>query len=232
MAKYNIDKVKKLKFARYGGLSSVNQEGYDRNTEDFHGPPAKRGFYAFVWPFIEQFLLGADCTKNPKVIGAKFTYVRDSKGVIITDLHPDYESFYSKHDKYWSVNNKEYDKFYEDHRDLPYDNYDELWKSFNLPRYFLVQKPKPRIFEYNGVLWHHLGTHLKPHLILGTKGSWVKSDMDAYRYALDREMHKTQKDMMGWWHKDLRGQNDVLPTKKLAMNRTTKDHLEVFIEKL
>lgn len=230
MAKYNIVKTKNLKFARYGGLSSVNQTGYDPHTDDFHSPPARRGFYAFVWPFIEVFLLGADCTKDPRTIGAKFTYVRDNVGVIITDLHPEYESYYSKHEKYWSIQTDEYTKFYADHTDLGYDRYDELWTSLKLPRYFLVEKPKPRIFEYNGVLWHHLGIHLKPHLILGTKDSWVKTDMDAYRCALKKEMHKAHKEMMNWCFTP--GPYKILPTKKMALRRTTMDHLEVFIEKL
>ncbi len=229
MAKYNIVKTKTLKFARYGGLSSVNQKGYDPNDDDFHAPPASRGFYAFVWPFVEQFLLGGDCTKDPRILGAKFTYVRDERGVIITDMHPEYESYYSKHGKYWSIQNEEYTKFYETHQDLDYQNYEVLWKSLNLPRYFLVQKPKPRIFEYNGVLWHHLGVHLKPHLILATKGEWVKSDMDTYRYALDREMHRAQKSMMSWCYNE---KYKVIPTKEMALRRGCMDHLEVFLEKL
>lgn len=228
--KYDISKTKKLKFARYGGLSSVNQEGYNSNIGSFHSPPAKRGFYAFVWPYIELFLLGMDCTKDPRVSGAKFTYARDSKGVIITDLHPEYESYYIGKDKYWSIQSKEWSDFYETASHLDGDEFDSLWKSKKIPRYYLVQKPKPRIFEYNGVLWHHLGTHLKGHSILGTKGSWVKTEMVDYRTALEKEMHKAHKDMMEWCFSP--GQYRVLPTNQMALRRGSMDHLEIFVEKL
>ena len=48
----------KIQFIRWGGLSSVRQEGYQAISESFHTPPARRGIYAFVWPYIEPFLLG------------------------------------------------------------------------------------------------------------------------------------------------------------------------------
>ena len=46
-----------MKFVRYGGLSSVRQRGYDANSTGFHSPPARRGIYAFIWPYVEWFLL-------------------------------------------------------------------------------------------------------------------------------------------------------------------------------
>lgn len=50
---------KQIKFCRYGGLSPVIQKGYKETKDDptFHSPPARRGIYAFVWPYIEVFLL-------------------------------------------------------------------------------------------------------------------------------------------------------------------------------
>jgi hypothetical protein len=231
MGKYNIHKTANLKFARYGGLSSVNQRGYHAVPPTFHTPPATRGFYAFVWPFIELFLLGADCTKDPKTIGAKFKYVRDNKGVIITNLHPDYEA-YSKHEKYWSVNSKEYEEFCDKNDRLDWKEFDALLETFKAPRYSLVEKPKPRIFEYNGPLWHHLGRHLKPHLILATKGDWVKTDMSSYRIALEKEMHGAHKEMMGWCYKAASEKYKIIPTKQAALRRGSKDHLEVFFERI
>jgi hypothetical protein len=232
MSKYDIHKTKKLKFARYGGLSSVNQKGYDPHSTDFHGPPTRRGFYCFVWPYVELFLLGSDCTKNPKIVGAKFTYVRDATGVVVTDLHPDYENFYSKRDNYWSVDNKRYSEFYEKHKDLGCDDYDKLWATYKEPKYYLVEKPAPRVFEYDGVLWHHLGGYLKPHLILATKGSWVKTDAASYRYALECKMHDAQKNMMTWCYKDVGDKYKVIPSRETALRRSIKDYLECFIEKL
>jgi hypothetical protein len=45
-----------MKFARVGGLSPVNQKGnYGRDT--YHAAPAKFGTYAFIYPYIELFLV-------------------------------------------------------------------------------------------------------------------------------------------------------------------------------
>lgn len=238
MPKYDIKKTKKLKFARYGGLSSVNQEGYDPHTEDYHGPPSRRGFYCFVWPYIELFLLGADCTKDPKTIGAKFTYVRDKNGNLIHEHHHDFNRL-CEGNKSWSTNTPEYAKFEKENEKLYVDDYDayrkkcdELFGLNKLPRWVLVEKPHPRLFEYSGEIWHHLGAHLKPHLILASKGNWVKTDMDSYRYALECEMHKAHKSMMSWCYKDASDKYRFIPTKESALRRQCRDHLEVFIEKL
>jgi hypothetical protein len=135
MEKYDISKTSKLKFARFGGLSSVNQPVYKSVSDDFHAPPATRGFYCFVWPHYEMVLLGADCTKNPKVTGAKFVYVRDNKDKIVTDLHPEYESVYCDRNKYWSVNTDEYNEFLVKNEYLNCDEFDSKWNllSFKTP---------------------------------------------------------------------------------------------------
>ena len=232
MAKYDIKNTSRLKFARFGGLSSVNQRGYEPSSEDFHGPPARRGFYCFVWPFYELFLLGADCTKNPMVKGAKFIYVRDNKGEIITDIHPEYEEYSKNCCKHSQINNPKWSEFYESHCTHPEADWDSLekeWKSKNIPKYYFIEKPKPRIFEYSGEIWHHLGEHLKQDLILGTKDSWVKSTVEDYRDALDKNMLSAHKQMMKWSYNTT---HRVLPTHKMALSRGTKDHLECFIEKL
>ena len=49
---------KPIRFTRWGGLSSVKQKGYNPAMPTFHSPPCRRGIYAFVWPYIETFLLG------------------------------------------------------------------------------------------------------------------------------------------------------------------------------
>ena len=56
---------KPVKFVRWGGLSPVKQIGYDPAMPTYHSPPAKKGIYAFVWPYIELFLLtGNEVIKN------------------------------------------------------------------------------------------------------------------------------------------------------------------------
>jgi hypothetical protein len=229
MAKYDISKTSKLKFARFGGLSSVNQRGYKCIPETFHSPPATRGFYCFVWPHYEMFLLGADWTKNPKVTGAKFMYVRDNKNNIVTDLHSEYESVYCDRNKYWSINTSEYNEFLVKNEDLDCDKFDAKWKLLNLPKFVLVTKPSPRIFTYDKELWHHLGEHLKQHQILATKGRWYKSTVQDYRTALEKEMHESRKFTMS--HMFDKNNKNVM-SQKSAFRFSGKDELECFIEKL
>lgn len=52
--------VKTIKLARYGGLSPVKQKHYTTNYDKmtYHGAPERYGFYSFLWPYIDWFLLG------------------------------------------------------------------------------------------------------------------------------------------------------------------------------
>lgn len=58
-----------MRFIRWGALSPVNQKDRFVQDKDFlednekaknswHRPPARRGCYAFPWPYIEMFLVG------------------------------------------------------------------------------------------------------------------------------------------------------------------------------
>ena len=52
-------RIKKPKFVRFGSISPVKQEGYNKlNSDLYHAPPAKKGIYAFVENHLEFFLLG------------------------------------------------------------------------------------------------------------------------------------------------------------------------------
>lgn len=47
-----------LALVRYGGLNMVSQKGnYGRET--YHSAPERNGFYAFIFPYIELFLIGS-----------------------------------------------------------------------------------------------------------------------------------------------------------------------------
>lgn len=250
MAKYHIHKVKNLKFARFGGLSSVNQLGYSSKMPDFHSPPASRGFYCFVWPFYEIFLLGASQTKDPYVTGAKFSYVRDGKGNIIDDKHSEYTRLSEMNDnlsKYWSVESKAWKDFKRknDWPDYPKDGDDEFYDTkteelyakwdaefSHLPKWVLVQKPHPRIFEHSGEIWSHLGTHLKPHQVLAVKGNWAKSSVEDYRDALEKEMHSAKKISMKYLTDSTSEYKNLYIPSKSAFRISSKDHLECFVEKL
>jgi hypothetical protein len=236
MAKYDITTTKKMKFARFGGLSSVVQKGYKSVSVGFHAPPARRGFYAFVWPYYEFFLLGgyANQIRSP---GSKFTYVRDKDGKIIGDTHPDYEKL-SAIDSHWEIPTKIQDEFvnsfphwddadYKKKVDLLEAAHEE--KCVGIDRWVLIKKPSPRIFEYDGEIWHHLGKYLRGSDIIKSHGDWVKTDMKHYKMAFNKEMHSAKKSEMSTfdWNK-----KRALPSSRSPFRNVNKDHLEVFIEKI
>jgi hypothetical protein len=208
MAKYDIKKTKVLKFARFGGLSSVVQLGYKAKPKTFHSPPATRGFYCFVWPYYEAFLIGGSWTAWPWKLNSKFSYIRDAKGEIITDKHPEFETYISPN-KVFQVPTKNWNKNADARPDL-WDRTDDTGRKYtdsemdeidarmdkdwednhkDEPKWVYAIRPSPKIFTYDGNLWHHLGTHLKPNQILKTKGGWTLSSMEDYRIALEKEMH-------------------------------------------
>jgi hypothetical protein len=101
--KHNPFKDKKLTFVTYGGLSLTKQKGYKGGREEdstFHQPPSKKGIYAFVWPYIEKFLLGGSEFTDPKSRGKgqrqRTQYVKDKEGNKITNQHPDYKKLTDK----------------------------------------------------------------------------------------------------------------------------------------
>ena len=104
--------------------------------------------------------------------------------------------------------------------------------SGNLPKYVLVKKPRPRIFEYDGEIWHHLGNRLGPGEVLARKGSWVKSSVYDYKNALDSEMHAARKDGQSWLCDKSQTTYPKILGKKMSLKMGCKDHLECFIEKL
>jgi len=57
--------MKRIELARYGGLSPVKQKHYTTNYDEmtFHGAPEKYGMYAFLWPYIDWFLLTGNTGK-------------------------------------------------------------------------------------------------------------------------------------------------------------------------
>ena len=246
MAKYDIIQTKRLKFARFGGLSSVNQEGYVANGGTFHSPPATRGFYCFVWPYYELFLLGGNWTAWPWVVGSKFSYIRDKNGKIVTDKHPDYATYISPNKvfqiptKNWNKNSDarpNYDvEISEAERDRIDAALDKDWEDNHKdePRWMYAIRPSPKIFEHTGVIWHHLGECLKHHQILMRHGDWVKTSTEDHRLALEKEMHKSRKDAIGGFGSGQKVKSPMkdAPSAKSPFRYGSKDHLECFIEKI
>jgi hypothetical protein len=119
-------------FIRWGGLAPVRQRGFKLHKQGdigYHTPPARKGIYAFPWPHIEPFLLGAECTTSKTDFKLK-----DSKGRPITkEDNPDvFEKML-----------KQSDYNYE---------HEQNGKTYIKKRKAL----RPKKFNYRGDVWHHL----------------------------------------------------------------------------
>lgn len=172
---------KDMWFVRFGGLSSKKQLGYDtKNAEpSYHAPPARRGLYAFPWPYIEQFLLGGDTYVNPKLQKKgqtlRIKYVKDKEGNPITNTHPEYDK-YSDSDKNWTMVTKR------DEDGVAPEEY-RLYRNYNRKK-----------FKYNGNLWTHLVDSIDPQDIIDRRGDWVKTNINSYRAALTKDILKQKRE--------------------------------------
>jgi len=162
---------KKIKFSRFGGLSSVNQKGYDKTMPGFHSPPMNRGLYAFIWPLYEPFLLGGDYS-NIMSKHSKFEYLKDKNGNYIE---------YNDKDDFDSNFMKKYTTILKDKKDI--------W----------IKPKKPKIFEYYGELWHHLEPK-KKNEILSINGSWYLTTYKTFIKCISIEysnFKKQERQFMG-----------------------------------
>lgn len=91
----NIEKIKRqlnkplasngVSLVRWGGLSMVRQKGnYGRET--FHAAPERYGFYAFLFPFIDLFLISS--TKKTEFEAGVRKEFHAIDGFIWTHLKP------------------------------------------------------------------------------------------------------------------------------------------------
>jgi hypothetical protein len=190
--------------------------------------------------------LGGSWTAWPWKLNSKFTYIRDKNGEVVTDKHPAYLTYVSP-SKVFQIPTKNWNKNCDARIDwtqklsssevTDIDNkMDKEWKDNHKdePKWMYAMRPKPKIFEYDGDIWHHLGTYLKSHQILATKDDWYKSTMEDYRIALDKEMHQNRKSAMGQFSsgQKVKDPMEFLPSAKSPFRYGSKDHLECFIEKI
>jgi len=226
----------KMKFIRFGGLSPVKQTHYDTSSEKpFHNPPRKNGIYAFPYPYIEPFLLGS--TSQPWNISNKSQWLKDeNENRIKSKDFYNYNNFNKKlnrfeiNPKYISLLKKLNIRIKDlgsciDKNKLNKNNTTEY--EIIEEDYYITVLKKPKIFEHNGEIWSHLETHIKPEHIIETSGSWVKTNIENYLYALKKEFHSTKREFLKFTN-DINLYKDKNPYKSFY----AKDHLEVFIEKL
>lgn len=211
---------KKPEFIRFGGLSPVIQKGYTTSESEryFHTPPARKGIYAFPRGYIEPFLLGGDCYINPKNKNAtrRVMYVRDKDGNVITDSHPEYDS-YDDNESIWSVKVKLKEG-------AKPDEEGDYW--FADYEHALVKRVHPRKFIYHGDIWHHLDEHCKE--IKKSVGSWVLTTMDEYCNAFGKYAIECRKESIKMAKSP--GSSPII--QRPPFDWFSKDHLEVFIERL
>jgi hypothetical protein len=186
----------KIKFIRFGGLSPVIQEGYSTKMKDFHSPPARRGFYSFVYPYIEPFLLGGvndlmgmDGTNN------KVKYVLNSSGkrIYYDELekeNPELLHKYSMGNKKWFSRTIEYRKHCEKAREWEKENKIGPYPEFVGHTYVLVEwAVTGKIFTVSDdcLIWNHLIGHVK--FPIQSRGQWILTTVYDFRLALEKEKH-------------------------------------------
>jgi len=67
-----------IKFVRFGDLSKTNYKGF-YGSEGQHSPPVKKGIYAFIWPYIEDFLWAWKIKSLHKFDGTEKEYNKEFK---------------------------------------------------------------------------------------------------------------------------------------------------------
>ncbi len=149
-----------LYFVRYGGLSSVRQDGYQPSMPTFHCPPARRGIYAFVAQTIELFLLGQEAFDSRRA-----EWVRDNAGQRIPS-----GSELAKQ----LTNDFESSKF--------------ISRTAKDGQRYLARHKKPRRFTYSGVVWCHLP--VPRNEILEEKGCWTLTTAPAHERAFWKSFNK------------------------------------------
>ena len=226
--------MQKIKFIRFGGLSSVKQKHYipehDEN-KTFHNPPRKKGIYAFPQKHIDKFLLGA--TDHPCQKNSKTYWIKDENGEPMPNTELDYDKVgnYIPSKKLKRILKIKNIKL----SDIGYQP--KKYGDEDTDKWFLTTYIKPKIFTYEGEIWHHFLDETKPGEILDRSGDWILSTYQDYCKIFKRTKHKD----LSWIH-EMYGESSDKPLNFTEMaNKVYRytaglsvgvDHLEVFIEKL
>lgn len=184
-AEGKIDLGKKLVFLRFGGLSSVRQKAYQSDDEKMSvHHPPAR---RGIYAFVLPFF-------EPFLLGKRsfdprrMEWIRDKDGNIIDEDHPEYGHY------------------------VELEKYGSHMRSNG--KHALYRNKKPIKFHYEGDIWHHLAHWVPRNEIIVEKGSWVKTSMQTYRNALNKESSNYD------YHRRRTGYSYSM------------DYMEVFIEKV
>ncbi len=91
---------------------------------------------------------------------------------------------------------------------------DEVIQMFRERHCVLAKHARPRKFSHMGEIWHHIGVHVPRSEVLAERGSWVLTSHATYAKALAHDQARAN------------------GTRVREGYGTTKDHLEVFIERI
>lgn len=222
-----------MKFIRYGNLVPQEHDGVIRNM---HSAPVQYGIYAFPNGYKEPYLLGGIGYGN--IQNGRWRFVRDENKKKIKAKLSDFfadECGDEIREPYKSLLKKQNIK-----KAVPYILNDDGVVSFCYDydeikdkEFFYVTENKPRIFEYNGNLWHHLYNDyndkiiLRPNEIIKRTEYWVLTDIKTYERVLNEYVLR-----MKYYYKNKYAQKSSLYASGIPINCFSKDEFEVFIEKV
>ena len=193
----------KIKFARFGGLSSVKQKGYDSSMPGFHSPPCKRGIYAFVYPYYIPFLLGSSSYSGFDSKHNKMEYVKDKFGEFVVDDGSE-------------------SNFMKEFCSIEKDGVQ-----------YKVKPKKVKVFEYSGEIWHHLDTIKPNQILQTKGSWYLSTYKDycialkKERHNLKRDTYRSILNYESGNNKNFKEM-----TVRGDFGWYNIDHLEVFIEKV
>ncbi len=229
--------MRKIKFSRVGGLSPVLQKGYttDSNNRSYHTPPSRKGFYAFIYPNFDIFLLGGEWSKlGKKNKHEKFEYLKDKNGDKIKYYKEDYPYEKVLSDSVEYINPKILKHMIQDKK----SKFDVLTSKYfiedirdvngDFVNAYLIKKKKLKVFYHTGELWHHLkNSAIKPFEIIKEVGDWIKTDYNTFVRAYEQDRIDNVKMLK---------KDGVFPKEEINIKNVykfiSKEHLEVFIERL
>ena len=220
-----------MKFYRFGTLTPQSHPNY-ANDECYHYPPVKYGVYAFPQGKIEYFLLGA--TYSPLNPSCKSSWLKDENGNIAKweDLFTVQPLDVDELDS-GSTNKqlKPYWRNYLKKHNIKMKNvsyYSSNDKYCGCAYYY----KKPKCFNYDGKIWHHLKDVTDNKFILKESGTWVLTDMEVYEMAFKKQDTQERRNTFYNLKRWESTKNRVFGNPNKYVNSYVKDTYEVFIEKI
>ena len=219
----------------------------ESEDRDYHTAPRVWGIYAFSRGFANRWRLGWGDYDNHKKNG-RFRWMRDENGGKVVDTGEDEIQFYGY--EYRDV--KKYSKREQLLRRINKikSNYVSVRSTYKEgePSYYYYEKPT--YFSYSGEIWHHLEffeyskcidmNHfgerwidgqvrlVKEAEVIDRCGSWIKTSMRTYRYALQRYSNLCKFYCKKYWCSP----KALERYERYNIALDAEEALEVYIEKL